>query len=55
MPPHRRRQLIADLLFHKFDHLDADDVTGLVTWALNFSELPDDYLINRWNRIYDCP
>lgn len=54
MPPDEKRQLIADLLFRKFDHVHPDDVKGLVCWAINFSEMSDDYLLNRWTKTYDC-
>ncbi|MFZ9959021.1 MAG: hypothetical protein ACO3GP_01415 [Candidatus Limnocylindrus sp.] len=55
LPPDERRQVIADLLYQKFDHVSPDDVRGLVNWAINFSEMSDDYLQNRWMRLYDCP
>lgn len=54
MPPDERQQLIADLLFRKFEHVHPDDVKGLVCWAINFSEMSDDYLLNRWSKTYDC-
>lgn len=54
MPPDERQQLIADLLFRKFEHVHPDDVKGLVCWAINFSEMSDDYLLTRWSKTYDC-